>query len=467
MPMRDCGFLSWSSGAPPGVFLSVPYYQQDSQYYCLEATIQMWSAYSEGGLFWTQDQIYDQMYTLDPGEVGPNGSSSAAAADGVSALITPATFTAYGDWRQSIADQQKGINNGYPTIAIVNNGYHADLVMGASWHQLGTLQPSDDFVWVHDPDPNVGGAQIGHSVADWTNVADACLSSSDPCWQSIQVSGQASSAEDELSTFDEWGGTYYGADDPPDGCDSCNPDAQPNAIMSVLKDAWSLLRHPSSQRFGNASASVSGTGLSTSRRATAGTPGRRAAQSPERASHGVRKFLYVPNPNSVVEGDVIRNFEAAVRQTQVATRLGWADLDPDHGHTKVSSVEHVESLDAGYPSYYLLTITGEDGSPFALANVSEVGWLQSIALIAGTTVVPKDVEWAKQTLASMGTFDNLHRVYFRSTLSSQSVLPLFEAESGGRSIFLTPSGEVFEQNVNGADGGATFGEEKMRMRRLR
>jgi hypothetical protein len=143
----------------PGA-LGVPFYLQEDwnqspQKLCGPACIKMWQAWRDGS-FNSQSQIWQWIETNYPYPISTSGGTSAEAIRAANQYFAgvPTSFDIYGgldEKRRSLADIIKNLDRREPTIAIVNHGFHAVLVVGASWHDLSTANPSIDFLWIHDP----------------------------------------------------------------------------------------------------------------------------------------------------------------------------------------------------------------------------------------------------------------------------------------------------------------------------
>jgi hypothetical protein len=114
--------------------------------------------------------------------------------------------------QQAVADQQKGLDQGTPTIVAVNAGSHAILVKGASWHKLfdALQRPFVDYMIIQDP---LGTPNETRSLGQFMNIDmpfyQGC--SYHPCAMNFQVPGQYHSGETGYYEFNWWGGAYYGA----------------------------------------------------------------------------------------------------------------------------------------------------------------------------------------------------------------------------------------------------------------
>ena len=56
--------------------------------------------------------------------------------------------------RQYLADVEKAVDLGDPSIVAADYGSHVMMFVGASWHLINSAQPSQDYIVVHDPAPN-------------------------------------------------------------------------------------------------------------------------------------------------------------------------------------------------------------------------------------------------------------------------------------------------------------------------
>jgi hypothetical protein len=148
--------ISWSSNTTPPLpgtphrLFNYPLYGQEDYFWCGPANIQMWQQWDTGSHA-DQAAIFSWMESAY-GLSFARGASPDSIAAGVNHFV-PTTFVQVeyysgGDEpRQGMADQRKAMVLQRPIVQMVDGGFHAVTVTGGSWHQLSTLQPSDDYVF--------------------------------------------------------------------------------------------------------------------------------------------------------------------------------------------------------------------------------------------------------------------------------------------------------------------------------
>lgn len=199
------------------VNLPVIFEVEQADYWCGEASVAMWARYQNYRAA-TQGDVYQWVWThlpteirIDIGTISPLGL--AAAASYYTGLNIQAVTHA--EASVAIAEQRMALEIREPTIVIGNSGFHAFLLIGASWHQLNNLQPYADYVWYHNPD---GIINVRDTLAHWMVTTDICDGGS--CYTNV-VASEAGAPTGPLSEFDAWGGTYYGDPTPPSCCQGC------------------------------------------------------------------------------------------------------------------------------------------------------------------------------------------------------------------------------------------------------
>jgi len=154
--------VQFGSGDPssPGgstVLLGVPYFQQETEMYCVPAAIQMWAAYN--GNYVSQTDIANYIGCT------PNGGTLLEnVAKGVMRYTN--AKDAYPDYDGGIGDpsvvqanftsrQVTSLLARTPVLSVVNNGLHAGILDGGVWH---TDDSTGLYVWdlVYFSDPQVG-----------------------------------------------------------------------------------------------------------------------------------------------------------------------------------------------------------------------------------------------------------------------------------------------------------------------
>jgi hypothetical protein len=216
----NCRFAPYTP--PPNVkTINVPYRAQLKDWYCIPASILMWHDYVFGSSATvTQDSIWDWANAVYPGSslpFWPGGGmdwavGGHAAANFIHQNIVTAAYGGFNGRRQMVADEQKGLELGNPTIVAINNESHAVIVKGASWHQLNDAlgRPNDEWVYFQDP---LSGTHTSETIGYWLNTSTRstrnCGSYSE-CGKQIILASQVQLGQAALNEFEFWGGTYVG-----------------------------------------------------------------------------------------------------------------------------------------------------------------------------------------------------------------------------------------------------------------
>ena len=502
-------YVPWSNTPASGASeLAVPYHWQESDQYCGEATVQMWANYR--GQFPVQPEIEWWAYSNYPWEVGAGGGLSqqvvSAAVTHYTGVPTNVVYYVDAERRIAVADQQKNLVNGHPTIVLTRSGYHYVILKGGYWHRLATDQPNADWMKFHDSEwaPN-----IVDTAEYWMQVRmNKCLNHG--CVVNIQASSKYA-AQAELAEFDQYGGTYYGDPAPPTsgrwkddgaggcywdpndfGSDQCSPSSQPSGrwkldgyggcywdpndsgpdqcapARATARLGWlpavprllaRLLRWPS------ALASRGWTGNQSA-------PLRQGTTKPSGAAYrvrGPRHEVFVPHPQAADAVSIVANFRAGIRQARVDTIPGWEELSLDSDRVRVVGVERAESLSA-HPSYYLVTLRTTAGEPYALAAVNDEGWLMSVSVVEGHDVpMPKSPAWALGVLRSrLGIIGTSARRIHLDTDFSPGPAPFrssFAVSAAGQTYYVDDVAHVAVQDDRG-DRAIRFREGSRKARIL-
>jgi hypothetical protein len=388
--------------------------------------------------------------------------------------ISVSIYSGDSEVRPEVAAIKKGLLLGNPTIMITNHGQHSKIVIGGSWTQLTSWQPQIDYITTADP------ADYGprsDQLANWvTNVGNLDELGS---LLAIQVLGQKGSAGGELDAFDYWGGTYYGEEDPPDGCDNCQP-LEETTSLGWLRALAAFFRPPQI-RLNRSSIGSLSTTVSLVSREEAQAPqqppitNRRRHVGPQvLRNHSVRRFIYVPKPHATDPGDIVKNLMAGFDQMHLKNAPDWQDLDNliKGNQLRVSSIVHVDSL-TGAPEYWLLTLEA-NGAKFAQALVSETGWLLSVMRAPIGVVIdePRSLDWAQAVASEMGyAKPEIRRVHMVNNLTRRSGSadydPFFEVTSTGHAAaYLAQDGRAYRVDTQGT-GIAYWKDGERRLTRIR
>jgi hypothetical protein len=428
----------------------------------------MWVKYRNSPYPAEQEDVLDWMDFNYPWEVYYGGGLSPwgiqQALFDFAGIQTEDTFyTTPSEQRQAIADIHKGISEGHPTIVITDYGFHAKLVKGASWQQLGTYQPSIDFMTTADPWDN-GPRQ--DTVNYWMQV----VGSGDGAGTYIRAlhrTGQHYSAAEELADFDSWGGTYYGEENPPEGCDQCGGD--PLEDGNTLARFFGLFRHYTTALTSRVNSWLP---PGSERMLVRGTPSGRAGQvepknrrrivgSGRQPKHGVRREIYVPSPDVHTRDGLTQNLFAGLRQTKLGNAGGWEDLGwlLDGNRLTLSSAVRVESV-SRHSDYWLLTLRA-DGQPYARVLLSDQGWLLSAMRTSpdDANFEPPSDAWASQIVSEAGQIaKRVRSIHMYSdlgqTVGSTDYHPLLEATLADESrLYVAEDGSVYSPAASGRHRG--------------
>lgn len=470
-----CGLPS-NPQPPPGTHeLGIPFQQWIHSGACSAANVSMWVRHRGTPYPSSQQDIIDYMAWEYWWEVGPDGSMSVWAIQ--QALWEWSNINARDEFyagpdekRRAVADIKRGINDGNPSIVITNFGLHSRLVKGGRWTQLPNYQPSVEFITTHDPaDFGPRSDTVGFWI-DFVGAGEPRANS--PYIRSVQWYWQRGSGGAALAEFDYWGGTYYGEEDPPEGCPECPPimaRKESPRLFHALKN-WFTRPAVRMTNRNLAAASAPFEKATQDRR-----PGQRRKVGPEyQAQHPVRRYNFVPKPYATDRAGVVENMWAAFTQTHLSEVEGWEDLQTLIAENRigVSSVHPVQSL-TGLPNYWLITIQA-DGRPIAQALVNDVGWLLSVMRAgSGRTVnEPKTPEWARLVAAEMGyARPNVRLVHMSNNVTpmsgSSDYVPFFEISSVGQpSTYVAQDGTAYRVDPAGT-GRAFWRDGERRLVRVR
>ena len=439
--------------------LNVSYQIQESSFWCSLADASMWIRYVGSPYASGQSDILDYMNATYPWDVGYGGSLAQAgiqaALSDFSGISTDDEFyTGDAEKRRAVADLQKGIANGNPTIVVTQSGLHAILVKGASWHQLGDYQPNLDYITYHDPGY---AGNISDSVGYFAEYSGAGDANAD-FFELIERTGQYHSTDSELAEFDEWGGTYDGDSNPPDGCGQC-------AMLTPSEALWHfaarLFSAPITARLAFTSRYYGVDPKARLKQAVSTGPGRND-------SHHVRREIFVPRPYGPAPQDAEQNMMTGFEQTHLANVEGWQDLPAlvQQGRFSISSIQKIVSL-SRHPDYWLISIRA-DGAPYAQALVSDEGWLISVMRVISTATAfePPDVGWASAVVSRAGiAASNVRAIHMFNNFTATSLAysPLFELTlATGTTLYIAPDQTIWAEQNGGQklavqrDGVHTF-----------
>ncbi|WP_048110941.1 C39 family peptidase [Methanoregula formicica] len=167
--------------------LAVPYYQQETDYYCGSAVAQMWIDFHNS--FVSQNTLYTyiQNHNIESGwSTDPQGLEDVVG-NYVTNLITD-------DHKWSSADAAimgqavDIVNRGIPSASLIHEGYHWNAVKGVSYTLYGGQIYQINGVWVQDPWYTMS-ANIYYAVNSWKNEftqVDFPSSTWDNYWVTVQ-----------------------------------------------------------------------------------------------------------------------------------------------------------------------------------------------------------------------------------------------------------------------------------------
>jgi hypothetical protein len=458
--MTAC-YWPWQNSPPQGEHrLGVAFQHQESDQWCAIACISMWVKFRGTPYPARQQDIYDYIlwessywWTMGAGGSLSNQGIQNALWD-YSYIGTDNQYYVPSESRILIADIQKGISVGSPTIVVTNSGMHAKLVIGASWHQLGNYQPNVDVMITADPWDY--GARVD-SVGYWlTNVGNGDPGST--FYNTIHSSGQKFSALGELAEFDSWGGTYYGDPEPPNGCEGCLPlmaEPSPQPTTSWLRGVLSLFASNRAPHLALASRRAKSVVPSQSQEKALQRGYRQPVGPAYRLNHAVRREIFVPWPQTQSAQRVFDNARAGMRQLNLTAVQGWEGLDLAIESLEPSSIERVVSLSNDL-EYWLVTLKF-GGRPYAKAIVNRDGWLLS-AMRADENedqFETKRSEWAQALVRQTGHSPRGARLVHLAGnlaphLGSEDYSPLFEVTTDdGGPVYVAQDGLVFREEVGG------------------
>ncbi|HEX2096055.1 MAG TPA: hypothetical protein VHF50_01650 [Solirubrobacterales bacterium] len=166
--------------------IGVPFFaQQIDSFDCGPATVQMWTAYDFGTAnLPTQQQISQHMGGTS------TGTSPQIIADAVNFYTT--AFDAFVDFVAADPDSEKffsrqiaALDQERPSIAIIDAGFHAVIVVGGLWHETGSGFRAWDYTLFHDP---LVGPRIRWGSSSW--ISSSCPPGS-TCQQIVEAEAVA------------------------------------------------------------------------------------------------------------------------------------------------------------------------------------------------------------------------------------------------------------------------------------
>jgi len=167
--------------------LAVPYYQQETDYYCGPAVAQMWTDYHSS--FVNQDTLYNfiQDHNIETGwATDPQGLEDCVE-NYVSNIIVD-------DHKWSSADTAimgqaiDIVNRGIPSASLINEGWHWNLMKDVSYTLYGGQIYQINGVWIQDPWYTMS-SNIYYAVNSWKNEfsqVDLPSSTWDNYWVIVQ-----------------------------------------------------------------------------------------------------------------------------------------------------------------------------------------------------------------------------------------------------------------------------------------
>jgi hypothetical protein len=489
---------------PPGA-LNVPYYrQEDWQAYlpklCGPATVKMWQSFGNGGISATQTTIWNWMRDNYPTQVGDGGASPTAIWGAAQQFVggggIALDYYALDDEKkQSVADITKNLRFNTPTIALISQGHHAVIVVGAQWRTLSPNQnPSLDALYIHDP---LGLQFHAVTIGAWLqNMGTFCID--DSCMASIQRSGSRFFALPERGEFDWMGGVYYGPPPPgatgrykvngegscywdanDSGPNQCSPggggsgrykldgqggcywdanDSGPDQCSPGANRDWSRDR-----LWRLAKVLFSRDAMRADRMRGVRPPRPPAAFSPVGATATAQSAVPTPPPPiprrwSTRTADIIENVVAGMAVTGIDRHPRFGAIR-DRSAWVVRDVKPVSRLH-GQRGYYLVEIVDRQGRPMMTASVDTEGWLLAVGDARGRQPARAIAIQDAVTLVShrRGAASVRAARYVSGMTTIEPGLgefaPLALVERFDGTYYVNSAGHVFKE---GTDDAGTFG----------
>jgi hypothetical protein len=500
----DC---PWAPKPDPGTHaLPITHAVQLQCYYCVPATIVMWSTYLYGNQpDTTQTNVWNWMAnnpsypgqtTAACGRGTSEGLAAVAAATFLKRAIGLEEYSGYNGRRQAVADQERGIDIGTPTIALVNGATHVVLVRGATWTELDDAlkRPRNEFVMVHDPAAQPNGA---YTVGEWLNgrirLTTNCGAAVD-CARSIQLGGLKDSAAQALATFDQAGGVIEGPGpqnptgryklngqgscywEPNDsGPNQCTPsatgrykldgsgncywdpnDSGPNQCTPELLQAagnslWSRARRAGLGAFGNLSSRprVSTMSLTTWRGAGSHAPRPGTPSAAAEARSAARDDLAdPPYPLATEPAKIMANLVHEARESGLDRALGIPALAMRNKELEARRILPVRDV-SDSRDYYVVELVDRQGRRVADVAITAAG-----EIMGGQAITKADnpsldtVAVQNRVRNKMGRLPTKVRyVYAHNTVEPGSSIfrPLAVADTASGPVYFNSSGEAFAE----------------------
>ncbi len=488
--------------------LSIPHLFQEKLWYCGPAVIAMWRAY-RGYPAVSQDAIWNWMSQSYPGHTNPAPGMGAtgiavagAASNYTGRAIKQDDYIGENQIRQAVADQQEGIGDQRPTIAVVHNGTHAVLVRGATWHELpdALLRPNNEFMKIRDPHPTAAISDT-ISIGEWFNfrvrlTAYPCTSGL--CAINIQEVYQRGSGTAAMTAFEDAGGTYYGpgpaeptgrwkldgdaacyweaSDSGPNQCEETAPtgrwkldgnggcywepnDSGPNQCEPqprLVAKLASLFRVPTHVNLSSSRSRLARAGYLRAERSAltspAGSNSRHSAATGEgsKGQSGSRfNGTRVPHPYSQKPAEIFANVRAAIEQTQLHSASDIAELDMRSHELRAIRILDVTSM-AERPDYYVVELETTRGAPVAVVAITKAGVIMSVGDMRGTEL-PKslalDDAMARAGLHTRAAVKGAKHVWAPNVAEPGSSIyrPLAAVETTSGVIYFNSAGEAFAE----------------------
>jgi len=191
-------------------------------------------------------------------------------------------------------------------------------------------------------------------------------------------------------------------------------------------------------------------------------------QGPERRASGPRRHIFVPHPNATGYDAIVDNCLTGLRQSGMDKVPDIAPLLDDPSMV-VSSIRRVQSLSDG-PDYHLLVFSDRGGRHYAVAAVSDVGWLLEAAKLPEGGGIPDEAELLAVAARHGKTGANSVRwlmIPAGAAGSTDFLSPMAAMDTDeGRTVFVNLRREAFERDANG-EIRVNATESPFRLRRLK
>jgi hypothetical protein len=491
--------------------LGVPFFAQARSYYCVPAAILMWRNYKFGygtTVETLQEVIWNWTKDHYPGQaIDDVGVINFSAVTGTANnFVGGVEFQQYNSnqdqvaLKQAIADEQKGVEQGSPTIVVTSQATHVVVVKGVTWHRLNDAiqRPNQEFIHVHDPARPFGNTSW--TLGDWLQnqipvQTGNCFYFS--CAYQFQKAGIAFTGTPALEQFEQEGGTYVGPgpsqptgrwkldgwggcyweanDSGPDQCtgsaptgrykddghggcywdpndsgpDQCVP-PHPVALVSVLRHAFGRLFPRSADRASSSTRASLGTMRATqfshtttmNRNQVGATP-----PSDRTSKSATRNGTHIPHPYGTRDSEIMENVAAAIQQSHLAEAVNIPELAMRHNELRARRILDVKSM-TKRADFYVVELEDYAGTSVANVAIEKSGILLGVEQTHGVEAA-RSLDLAVASTRARryiaGPPTRVHYVHLIGPAETGSPLfaPLAAVESPDGTIYYNSRGEAF------------------------